>query len=85
MRSEMIPTGDAITTASIDVLSPAVYADGPPHRQFAWFAAAQDAVDIGCRLPKQISRVRSVGHETAIDRIGQRRVDPGQPALPRQP
>jgi cholest-4-en-3-one 26-monooxygenase len=52
----MIRTGDAITTASIDVLSPSVYADGPPHRQFAWLRANAPVYDHTLSDPNLIER-----------------------------
>jgi pimeloyl-ACP methyl ester carboxylesterase len=35
------------------------------HRKIGRFVAAQDAVDIGCRLPKMLDEVDPVGHEPA--------------------
>ena len=52
----MIRTGDAITTASIDVLSPSVYADGPPHGQFAWLRANAPVHDHTLSDPNLIDR-----------------------------
>ena len=34
------------------------------HRKVARLVAAQDAVDIKCRLPTRVDKVDSVGHET---------------------
>src|SRR5215472_17400542 len=34
------------------------------HRKVARLVAAQDAVDIRCRLPTRVDKVDSVGHET---------------------
>jgi cholest-4-en-3-one 26-monooxygenase len=47
---------DQMATTTIDVLSPAVYADGPPHRQFAWLRANAPVYDHTLSDPNLIER-----------------------------
>ena len=46
----------AATTASIDVLTPAVYVDGPPHREFAWLRANAPVYEHTLADPNLIDR-----------------------------
>src|SRR5262245_11763152 len=51
------------------------------HRKVSWFCTAQDAVDIGCPLSRQIDEVSPVIHETARCDKNADRVNRGQAML----
>ncbi|HEY4409692.1 MAG TPA: cytochrome P450 [Acidimicrobiia bacterium] len=58
-----------IQTADVDVLSPGVYADGPPHQQFAWLRANAPVLELALADPNLIDRCWAISRHDDVRAI----------------